>query len=242
MSLTARAKLLAMTSQVAIPTDEEHLSSLAHPQSHLLKRAYAQVDPADTPTKALSVALSCLYQAATCHRQCHGGPHVLEALFGRAYNLGVSSWTLICVCQYDEALNLIRGLSEINNLVLLLTIDQSLISKWLNATKKERLNGFGPAAVRKALLAKGMSADFVGVDWYAEFCEKYVHPTPTTRPNQHTDGLPGQIGPVPQADGEQLALSELFEAAVRAALAASKWFDMPDIAEKLQRMIEDEAK
>ena len=231
-----------MTRQIAIPADEEHLSSLARPQVPLLMQAYAELNPEDAPTRALSMALSCLYQAATCHRQCHGGPHILEALFGRTYNLCIGAWTLICVCQYDEALNLIRNLGEINNLILLLTMDQQLISKWLDATKKERLNGFGPAAVRKALIAKGISADFAGVEWYAEFCEKYVHPTPATRPNQHTDGLPGQIGPVHQEAGERLALSELFEAAIRAAFAASKLFSMPDLAEELSRAIKDEAK
>ena len=62
-----------------------------------------------TDLKMIGTSLSALYQAATCHRKCHGGPHILEALSGRTYNLGVSAYILIVRGFYDEALNLVRS-------------------------------------------------------------------------------------------------------------------------------------
>jgi hypothetical protein len=47
--------------------------------------------------KAVGISLNILYQAATCHRKCHGGNHLLERLCGRAYNLAAEHF--ICSCS-----------------------------------------------------------------------------------------------------------------------------------------------
>jgi hypothetical protein len=54
--------------------------------------------------KAVGISLNILYQAATCHRRCNGGVHMLERLCGRAYNLGSAAFHLLTLGFYDEAL------------------------------------------------------------------------------------------------------------------------------------------
>ena len=56
----------------------------------------------------IGTAMSALYQAATCHRGCNGGPHVFEAVCWRAYNLACAAYILALSGLYDEAASLIR--------------------------------------------------------------------------------------------------------------------------------------
>ena len=93
----------------------------------------------------IGTALSALYQAATCHRKCHGGSHVLEALAGRVYNLACSAYSLITQGFYDEALNLIRSIGEISNLISLSIVDKEAIAEWLSSDQKTRIKKFRPA-------------------------------------------------------------------------------------------------
>jgi hypothetical protein len=41
------------------------------------------------------MALAALYEVGTCNRKCWGGPHLLESLSVRVYNLGVSAYLLM---------------------------------------------------------------------------------------------------------------------------------------------------
>ncbi len=84
----------------------------------------------------IGVCMTALYQAATCHRECYGGQHLLEALCGRAYNLSAAAIHLAKIGYYDEALNLVRGIGEIANLVALGAVDQTAIKEWLEADEK----------------------------------------------------------------------------------------------------------
>jgi hypothetical protein len=83
--------------------------------------------------RAVGVSLNILYQAATCHRRCHGGNHMLERLCGRAYNLGCAAFHLLMLGCYDEALGLIRGIGELSNIVILAAEDPKAIQEWINA-------------------------------------------------------------------------------------------------------------
>ena len=131
----------------------------------------------------VGTSLSALYQAATCHRKCHGNPHIFEALTGRTYNLACSAYILIERGFYDEALNLLRSIGEIYNLLCLSIEDKVSFRKWLSADHKTRLKEFSPAMVRKLLEKQKMPLIYVQKDWYNSFCEKYTHVNPTTKPN-----------------------------------------------------------
>ena len=69
-------------------------------------------------------SLSALYQSATCHRKCHGGGHLFERIIGRTYNLACASYSLISIGFYDEAMNLVRSIGEIANLISLSVSDK----------------------------------------------------------------------------------------------------------------------
>ena len=212
-----------MQSKNPLPPPEEHLLHLSSAQAWLLSKRKRSTED----VRLLSVSLSAIYEAATCHRACHGGEHVLEAIFGRSYNFA----------QYDEALNLIRGLGEINNLLLLFVHEPELISAWLKAPKKERLNKFGPAQVRKKL-AKHVSWEPAGDDWYSELCEEFVHVQPATRPGMPSHGVSGRIGPIPQKEGEERAIGELHTVVFSIALAACRWFKFDDTRAELGLLVE----
>lgn len=227
-----------MQSPVAIPLADEHLRHLSNVQAWLLSDQSRRFDAFDPVLQILSASLSAIYEAATCHRGCNGGSHVLEATLGRAYNLAVSSWALIRVAQYDEALNLIRGLGEINNLLLLFAHEPDLISGWLTATKKERMNAFGPAQVRKQL-AKHVQWEPAGNDWYSELCERFVHVHPGTKPGSHSHRNSGQIGPVPQRQGEEHSVRELQTIVFAIALSACRWFRFDDSLATLGKLVDE---
>src|SRR5262249_22086913 len=132
-----------------------------------------------TELRGIGTSLSVLYQAATCHRECHGGPHILEALCGRVYNLGAAAYILANDGFYDEALNLVRSIGEAGNLISLSVVDKNALREWLSSDKKTRLRKFNPAEVRRALKEQEESAVLLADDdWYSRFCEKYTHITP----------------------------------------------------------------
>src|SRR5471032_2807219 len=83
--------------------------------------------------RLIGTSLCVLYQASTCHRQCNGGGHLLERLCGRGHNLASAAFNLIRDGAYDEALNLIRSLGELQNLVLLSVFDKMSFEEWLKA-------------------------------------------------------------------------------------------------------------
>jgi hypothetical protein len=102
----------------------------------------------------IGTALSALFQAATCHRGCNHGPHIFEAVCGRAYNLGASAYLLATSGFYDESANLIRGIGEIGNLVSLSVSDKASFRRWLESDDDTRRREFTPAKVRKAVHAQ----------------------------------------------------------------------------------------
>ncbi len=123
--------------------------------------------------------LNALYQAATCHRGCRGGDHLLERLCGRAYNNSVAAYLLTTQGLHDEAFSLIRGLGELTNLVALLALDTDARAASIKSDRKQRISEFGPKAVRKRLRSRWPHQRIcMNDDWYAEPSEGYAHPTP----------------------------------------------------------------
>jgi hypothetical protein len=182
--------------------------------------------------------LAALYEIGTCNRKCFGDAHILESLCGRSYNLGCSAYLLIERGFYDEALNLVRSLGEIANLVILSMAPGNMIQQWIKADRKTRIREFGPAKVREKLKKAGLQDVMVGEDWYQEYCEKFTHPTPQTNPNMHNDLNRGVVGAVFQEDGLTRGLNELAGVLGAIAIIACKTCKFDDLSEDIKRAID----
>jgi hypothetical protein len=168
--------------KIEVPIGLAHLAMVRNGAIYVAGETSKVVDEFKPNNEMIGTSLSVLYQAATCHRKCHGGAHVLEGLCGRAYNLGCAAYNLTYFGFYDEALNLTRGIGELTNFIMLGAADGTVIQKWLKADHKTRIREFGPAAVRKMLEAKNIRP-CATKDWYGELSESYTHITPHTQPN-----------------------------------------------------------
>jgi hypothetical protein len=221
-----------------IPTGLNHLDMLETLAAKTRLDSTDVLKEQPTELKMIGTALSALYQAATCHRKCYGGPHILEALSGRTYNLGVSAYILIVRGFYDEALNLVRSIGEISNLIALSVVDKDGIREWLSSDKKTRLKKFSPAQVRRTLERQGRDLMLADDDWYSRFCETYTHVTPETKPNMHNDaGLP-YVGGVYQTDGLRNSLGELATALGVIAMMVSKYVGLEDLLGEISGIVD----
>ena len=185
---------------------------------------------------SLGISLNALYQAATCHRRCHGGAHTLERLCGRAYNLGCATFHLLMLGFYDEALGLIRGIGELSNILILAAEDETAIQEWINADAKTLRTKFGPAQVRKMLEAKKSPLMYATKEWYGDLSESYIHATPQTKPNEHSGRA--WVGGAFQKLGAEKVFGELTTILCNMGLMTCRWFDFDDLFEQLAAEIE----
>src|SRR6266446_3325547 len=167
-----------MEKTVNIPSGIDHLQMIADLEPITLRASLNNLVEYDADRRIIGTAMSVLYQAATCHRKCHGGAHVFEALCGRMYNLALGAYMLTLRGLYDEALNLVRSIGEASNLIALSVVDKQALGDWLASDKKTRLRKFSPREVRKAIQRQEPSLLLADDDWYARFCEGYTHVTP----------------------------------------------------------------
>lgn len=144
-----------METKPPVPNGAQHLAVVRYERDAGCERDRRNVADFKLNNEIIGTCMSALYQAGTCHRRCHGGGHILESLCGRAYNLSCAAYDLTNVGLYDEALNLIRSLAEMTNLIMLLSVDQSKIQKWIKSDRATRLRDFSPASIRRQLEAKG---------------------------------------------------------------------------------------
>jgi hypothetical protein len=185
-------------------------------------------------TQGLGTVLSLLYRAACCSWGCNGGDHQLEWLVGRVVNQGNASFSLIRAASYDESLVLTRGIGEIANLFWLFQHDTTQLTAWQNADRRERLNNFGPAGVRKRLTEIGGMGPPIDSDRYQRLCEIGTHPVPNTAPS-HFSGigrpvLSGLVQPV----GVYVATTELaFAVAMSAIPVAAVVIKDPEARQQL---------
>ena len=217
-----------------VPNGIMHMKLLDSMIDNNLLESSHVIENYDRDMELIGTSLSVFYQAATCHRKCHCGNHVLEALCGRIYNLGSSSYYLLRVGLYDESLNLIRSIGEISNLISLSVVDSNAILEWLAADKKERLNKFGPAAIRKRLEPENML--LVGQDWYSELCEKYTHVTPDTKSNEHDEDGP-MIGGFVRDEGSRKSINELAYVLSVTAILVCRFFDFDDLFSDIEKLL-----
>lgn len=215
---------------IHVPTGINHVIALWKLQAATHKASRAQLAKHNSNLSFIGVCLSVLYQAATCHRKCHGGPHVLESLCGRTYNLAAAALELTFSGYYDEALNLTRSVGEISNLVSLSVVDKDALGDWLTLDTKARLRKFSPASVRQMLEAKpdGRALMYADKDWYSRFCESYTHVTPKTRPNAHD--ATAHVGGLYQDVGMNTVVSELGTVLGFVAIIVCRYFQFDDLS------------
>jgi hypothetical protein len=187
--------------------------------------------------RVIGTSLSALYQAATCHRKCYGGPHILEALSGRAYNLACAAYRLSVQGFYDEAMNLVRSTGEIYSLIALSVANNEALRQWLSANADTRKRKFSPVKVREMLAQSGGFPTHADKDWYSALCEKYTHAHPGTRPNLHNAAGQAYVGGQFQADGLKTVLDELATIVGMTAMLVCKYVKLDDLYEELVEQI-----
>ena len=184
----------------------------------------------------VGTALNALYQAATCHRKCHGGGHHLERLCGRAYNLGQAAWELTMSGLYDEALSLVRSLGEISNIIAMSAVDKQAIQDWMRADTRTRKSKFSAVKIRLILEQKGSQYMLATEDWYSDLSESYTHPNPAMLPGHHE----GQsiVGGVYQEKGFVKALDELSTVLAHVAIMVCRFMDFSDLLAEFDKIID----
>jgi hypothetical protein len=217
-----------------IPNRLDHIRIIAANAQRIRQQTEPNLINYEGELTLLGACFNSLYQAATCHRKCWGGNHVLESLAARSYNLGCASYTLICTGLYDEALNLVRGLGEMSNLIMLGVMEPGKIQEWVNADKATRLREFSPAKVRRLL------GDKVVMDatWYGNLCESFTHVTPQTKPNHHTEGLNGHCGGMFQEQGLESSLEQLLNTLGPISMMICKYFKYDDLFDEISELID----
>jgi hypothetical protein len=215
-----------------VPTGLAHIDMLARINQRNRAVAQTLLQSHREDLDMFGRSLHVLYLAATCHRKCWGGGHVMEFMAGRVYNLACAAYSLICIAYYDEALNLTRSIGEAANLVALFHMDEHAFPKWVQASKRDRIREFGPAKVRGRLKAEG-GVLLMDDDRYAELCETYTHPTPGTAPNQHNEMHRAICGGIVQEDGLRESIGALAEMTTAIALYYTKLFNFDDLFEDL---------
>jgi hypothetical protein len=219
-----------VASNHGVPSHLDHLIMMHRNGYATQLQSWKEAESETKEAELFGVCMCALYQASTCHRKCHGGGHLLESLVGRAYNLCAAAYSLILTGYYDEALSLVRSVIEIYNLVLLSVVNKNAIREWIESDKRTRLKKFGPAKVRE-MLKSTIVGELDNSDWYSDLCEKYVHPTPNTRPNMHGENV--VVGGIYQKDGLNTALTQLATVSSELALPICKYFQYDDLFEQI---------
>lgn len=159
---------------------------------------------------------------------------MLERLVGRVYNLSCAAYSLITLGFYDEALIMIRSISEISNLISLSSVDKDAIKEWIDSDKKTRRKKFSPVNIRKKLEEKN-GVLIAKQDWYSTLSEDYIHPTPNTKPNMHNEaGIP-IAGGVIQYQGIKVAMRNLAYITGLTALFVCAYFKFDDLLDELKQ-------
>jgi hypothetical protein len=158
-------------------------------------------------------------------------------LSGRAYNLGAGAYTLIVRGLYDEGMNLIRSIAEISNLIALSAADKDAIKEWLASDHKTRLKKFSPAKVRELLNKPGQEYPHFDGNWYSEFCEKYTHVNPGTKPNLHNEAGQAYVGGAYQKDGLEKSLGELATVLGVTALMVCAYVKFDDLLVEINSLV-----
>lgn len=219
-----------------IPNGLDHLKLVVDGGANTQNVSAPNLEKHSNDLLMIGTCLCALYQAATCHRKCHGGGHVLESLAGRTYNLSAAAYNLITLGYYDEALNLVRAIGEISNLVSLSVVDKNALAEWLSSDNKTRHQKFSPAKVRTMLKERDEAYMFADKDWYSNLCENYVHVSPATKPNMHNESI-AVVGGKYQNKGLETSLNELCTIIPSMSLIICRYFNFDDLFEDIRSCI-----
>ncbi len=222
-----------------VPSGQEHLEMI-EVFGDLNRHATGnKLNNHDKELQILGISLSIIYQVATCHQSCSGGPHVYESLLARTYNLACSAYHLMGRGLYDEALNLIRSMGEIANLIGLFANDSEALTSWLFSDVSTRKQDFKPVDIRKSLeKVKGGAFLYANQDWYSKFCEDYTHVHPGTKPNVHNEQGQGHSGGRIQDEGLKFSIDELTSVCTYIALFASQYGGLNDLFKELRKAMD----
>jgi hypothetical protein len=185
--------------------------------------------------EALGSVLSLMYRAACCSWGCDQGDHVMEWMTGRVVNQAVSAHRLVRAASYDEALMLIRGIGESANLLWLFLHDRPQLDRWRSATRRQRLNEYGPAAVRAKL--ETLVGTIIPIDRarYQALCEVGTHPVPGLRPGHFTGTGRPVLGGILQEVGVFVCMTELGYAVSMCSVPLSSLLELPgDVRDDLR--------
>ena len=220
------------------PNGSQHIEALRKLRNLTESITLSKFSEHQSELSLIGTSLSALYDAGTCRRQCHGGGHILESLCGRAYNLSAAALDLMASGYYDEALNLIRSIGELSNLLIMSIFDKAALAAWLSSDTKTRIQKFSPAAIRRILEAspEGNSLMYANKDWYSHFCETYTHVTPDTAPNHH--GEQAIVGGLFQQQGVLKVLEELTHIVTPIAMVICRYFNFGDLLDELGATID----
>lgn len=158
--------------------------------------------------EGLGAALKLLTELATCQWGCRGGAHTVENLVRRVCNYTSASLRLAHLGLYDEALTLVRPVSEIANLLQLFQIDSEALRRWNQLPERERRKEFGPAKIRKAIESKNQTP-IVGSDAYSKLSEIGIHATPSSIRQSHDIDHQVYLGGEFSVPGFLLVLNQL---------------------------------
>jgi hypothetical protein len=170
----------------------------------------------------LGTILSQIYRVACCAWGCQGGDHQIEWLTGRVVNQAMSAYRLIRAGYYDESLVLTRGIGEIANLLWLFMSDPNALSDWKSASRRDRLNKFGPGGVRQLLRKLINIGPPIDEDRYRKLCEIGTHPVPAFAPGHFTGSGRPILGVLLQPVGVYVSITELAFAVAMCAVAIAK--------------------
>ncbi|NES97949.1 MAG: hypothetical protein F6K32_22615 [Desertifilum sp. SIO1I2] len=219
-------------SKTEIPSGIEHLewiSSIA--AFNASKSGDIVADQRDL--QVIGTSLSVFYQAATCHRKCYGGGHLLERLVGRIYNLSCAAYLLTTLGFYDESLSLIRIIGEISNLITLSIHDPEAIKEWISSDETTRHKKFSPVKVRMRIEEKG-GILLANQDWYSNISNNYIHATPNTQPNMHNKEGISAAGGLIQEEGVEKVIRNLAYITGPTALIVCAYFKFDDLLQELK--------
>lgn len=157
----------------------------------------------------LCVSMEGVFCLATCQDFCRGGPHIIERLCGRSYNLASAGITLTSIGYYDEARILARSLGEVANLVTLFVFSKQELVEWFKSSEQDRRRNFSPFKVRKKLENTGCNVVPVTNEEYSALCGDVVHPTPRTIPNAYNKLGQANVGSFHQVSGAETSIGDI---------------------------------
>lgn len=156
----------------------------------------------------IGLLLDYVYKISTCFWGCDGGDHIKERLLGKVVNNSMGCIALYKAGYYDEALNLIRSIGEIANLIALFSNDETSFNNWKSLDDRERYANYKPSKVRLLLEASRKPLPMDKYD-YGLLCEIATHVTPSSIPGQYNPkGIP-VLGILFQDVGSMVVVNEL---------------------------------